>query len=77
MIRNIKKSCVKCRLLAKKQLEAVMGPVSPYNLNIAPAFYVSQVDLMGPVDSYHGANKRMTMKVWIIVFAVAQLVLST
>ena len=54
-----------------------MGPVSPYNLNIAPAFYVSQVDLMGPVDSYHGANKRMTMKVWIIVFAVAQLVLST
>ena len=54
--------------VAKKQLEAVMGPVSPYNSNIAPAFYVSQVDLMGPVDSYHGANKRSTMKVWIIVF---------
>ena len=68
MIRAIRKSCVKCRILAKKQLEVVMGPVSKYNLNIAPAFYVTQVDLMGPLDSYHGANKRSTMKVWMIVF---------
>ena len=44
------------------------GPLSPYNLNVAPAFYVSQVDLMGPVDSYHGANKRSVMKIWVIVF---------
>ena len=28
VIRSIKKSCVKCRILAKKQLEVVMGPVS-------------------------------------------------
>ncbi len=68
LIRLIKKSCVKCRILAKKQLEVVMGPVSPYNLNVAPAFYVTQVDLMGPVDSYHGANKRSVMKIWVIVF---------
>ncbi len=68
VIRSINKSCVKCRILAKKQLEVVMGPVSSYNLNVAPAFYVTQVDLMGPVDSYHGANKRSVMKIWVIVF---------
>ncbi len=68
LIKSIRKSCVKCRLIAKKQLEVAMGPVSQFNLNIAPAFYISQVDLMGPLDSYHGANKRATMKVWVIVF---------
>ena len=45
-----------------------MGPVSRHNLNIAPAFYVTQVDLFGPLDSYHGANKRAKMKIWVIVF---------
>ena len=48
-----------------------MGPVSKHNLNIAPAFYVTQVDLVGPFESYHGANKRTKLKIWAVVFCCA------
>ena len=68
LVTKIRKFCVKCRLLRKEQLKVVMGPVSKYNLNIAPAFYVTQVDLLGPLESYHGPNKRTKLKIWIIVF---------
>ena len=67
LITKVRKSCVKCRLL-KEHLKVIMGPVSKYILNIAPAFYVTQVDLLGPLDSYHGPNKRTKMKIWVIVF---------
>ena len=40
-------------------------------MNIAPASYVTQVDLFGPLQSYHGANKRTKMKIWGIVFCCA------
>ena len=68
LIKRIRKSCVRCRLLAKKQLKVIMGPVSKHNLNIAPAFYITQVDLLGPLQSYHGLNKRTKLKIWLIVF---------
>ena len=68
LIIKVRNSCVKCRLLKKEQLKVIMGPVSKYNLNIAPAFYVTQVDQLGPLESYHGPNKRTKLKIWIIVF---------
>ena len=46
----------------------MMGSISPYNTIIAPAFYVSQVDLAGPFLSYSAHNKRATVKVWFAVF---------
>ena len=67
LVKKVRKSCVQCRMLMKKQLEVAMGPVSKYNLNIAPAFYFTQVDLLGPLESYHGVNKRSKMKIWVIV----------
>ena len=71
LVTKVRKSCLKCRALMREQLKVVMGPVSSYNLNIAPAFYVTQVDLFGPLQSYHGANKRTKMKIWGIVFCCA------
>ena len=71
LLTKIRKSCRKCRALLKEQLKVVMGPVSKHNLNIAPAFYVTQVDLVGPFESYHGANKRTKLKIWAIVFCCA------
>ena len=71
LLTKIRKSCRKCRALLKEQLKVVMGPVSKHNLNVAPAFYVTLVDLVGPFDSYHGANKRTKLKVWGIVFCCA------
>ena len=37
-------------------------------LKIAPAFFYSQVDLCGPFSAYSPANKRATLKIWIVVF---------
>ena len=67
IIRMIGKSCQRCRFLRKRSLEVAMGPVSNH-LNIAPAFYISQVDLAGPFSSYSPHNKRTTVKVWFAIF---------
>ena len=45
-----------------------MGPVADESLNIAPPFYCSQVDICGHFNAYSPANKRATIKVWILVF---------
>ena len=45
-----------------------MGPVSKFNLTIAPPFYISQVDLFGPLKSYSTRNKRATISIWFLIF---------
>ena len=45
-----------------------MGPKSCVNLAIAPAFYFTQVDLIGHFNSYNNSNKRATVKVWFAIF---------
>ena len=45
-----------------------MGPVSEYNLKIAPAFYIIQVDLIGPFKAFSKHNKRTTLKIWLEIF---------
>ena len=45
-----------------------MGPVSTYNLTIAPAFYYTQIDLAGPLKAYTFHSKRKTIKIWLCVF---------
>ncbi|XP_066927931.1 uncharacterized protein [Clytia hemisphaerica] len=46
-----------------------MGPVPPYNLTIAPAFFYSQIDLSGPYLAYQPQNKRKTIKIWLVVLS--------
>ena len=48
-----------------------MGPASVYKLKIAPAFYITQVDLTGPFKAYSKHNKRTTLKIWLVVFCCA------
>ena len=43
-----------------------MGPVSEYNLKIAPASYITQVHLTGPFKAYSKHNK-----IWLVVFCCA------
>ena len=45
-----------------------MGPVLKVNLSIAPAFYISQVDLFGPYQAYSIVNKRATVNIWFLIF---------
>ena len=68
LVKKYKKDCIRCRLLAKKALELAMGPIHPSQLHIAPAFFHAQVDIFGPLKSYSNANKRATIKIWIVVF---------
>ena len=51
LVKAIRSTCERYRYLTKITLEVIMGPVSPHNLIIAPAFYVTQVDLCGPFQS--------------------------
>ena len=68
IVKSIRKSCQRCRYLTKKTLDAAMGPISRHNLNIAPAFFIAQVDLSGPYKAYSPHNKRATIKIWLVVF---------
>ena len=68
IVKKVKKSCQRCRYLMKKTIEVSMGPLPSFNLTIAPAFYVSQVDLSGPYKAYSKHNKRTTLKIWLVVF---------
>ena len=66
--KKIKRLCQRCRYLKKKTIDIIMGPVSEYNLKIAPAFYIIQVDLIGPFKAFSKHNKRTTLKIWLEIF---------
>ena len=68
LVRYVRKKCIRCKLILKKALNVSMGPVSSYQLKIAPAFYSTQTDIAGPFNSYSLHNKRTTVKVWMVVF---------
>ena len=68
LMKKFRKDCVRCRILIKKSIEVAMGPISNNNLSIAPAFFVSQVDIFGHFLSYSNVNKRATIKNWFVVF---------
>ena len=68
LVKRFKKNCERCRYLEKRTIQVAMGPVSQHNLTVAPAFYISQVDLAGPFKAYSGLNKRATLKIWLVVF---------
>ena len=71
LIETIGKSCERCRYLNKRTLDVIMGAVSGYNLTIAPAYYISQVDIAGPFLAYSPHNKRSTIKIYFVVICCA------
>ena len=68
VVKKIRINCERCRYLRKKVLDVEMGPVSKYNLMIAPAFYATQTDICGPFMAYSSHHKRTTIKIWLIVY---------
>ena len=64
---NIKKICQRSRYLKWKATDIIMRPVSEYNLKIAPAFYITQVDLTGPFNSGSKRNKGAILRIWLVV----------
>ena len=68
LVKMFRKNCERCRYLARRTIEIEMGPVSGQNLTIAPAFYITQVDIAGPFLSYSPHNKRATVKIYFVVY---------
>ena len=71
LVKMIKRLCERCRYLTKRTIAVAMGPISRYNLTIAPAFYITQTDLAGPFRAYSPHQKRTTIKIWLVVFCCA------
>ena len=68
IVKKIRKLCERCRYLMKRTIDIAMGPVSDFNMVIAPAFYITQVDLAGPFQAFSQHHKRTTVKVWLSIF---------
>ena len=68
VVKDMKRSCIRCRILRMKRLEVMMGPKHDGNLCIAPVFHFTQVDICGPFDSFSNSNKKAKVKLWFVVF---------
>ena len=60
LYREIADECMKCHMKRKKYLEVSMGPVAQEQLMLAPPFYITMIDLFGPVESYVPGFERNT-----------------
>ena len=49
LYKELGENCVRCKIKRKKFLEAAMGPISDSQLTLAPAFWMVQLDLFGPI----------------------------
>ena len=60
LYREISDECMKCHMKRKQFLEVPMGPVAQDQLVLAPPFYITMLDLFGPVESYVPGFERHT-----------------
>lgn len=62
------KACQMCRLVRKKHIDQVMGPMPPDRLVPAPPFSSVALDLFGPYAVRGEVQKRTTGKAWGVIF---------
>ena len=62
LYRELASECIRCHMKRKKFLQVPMGPLAQEQLMIAPPFYVSMMDLFGPVKSYVPGYERETRR---------------
>ena len=67
----IRRDCRRCRYLLKKYLKVQMAQVPSLKWTIAPPFYATLLDIIGPFVAHHDYNKRQTVKIWIAIFVCA------
>ena len=66
---EVRDNCQSCRRFKVKAIDVEMGKLHPTRLSIAPAFYVCQVDLMGPFQAFcEHKPHRSTVKIWVAVY---------
>ena len=70
LAKSVCKSCVKCRLAAKKTVDQIMGKLPDDILEVSPPFTCTALDLFGPYQCRGmGAGVRKSMLVWGVIFA--------
>ena len=52
LYKAVEEDCIRCKILKKKYIEQMMGPLADSQLSISPVFYCSLVDMWGPVRTY-------------------------
>ena len=60
LYRELAEECIKCHMKRKKFVEVPMGPIAQEQLMVAPPFYVTMIDLFGPLKSYVPGYERET-----------------
>ena len=71
LARKVRGSCYRCRLLDKELAGQLMAPLPAFRLAESPVFYVTSMDLFGPLLIKDMVKKRTTMKVWGAIFTCA------
>ena len=76
LYREIGEECTRCKMKRKHFLEVSMGPLSQFQLALAPPMWAAQVDLFGPCRVYvpgyereTRARKALATEVHVMVFA--------
>ena len=65
---EVRDGCRACTRYRARLQQVEMGKIHDNRLTIAPPFYISQVDLMGPFDARCNHNHRSVVKVWGCLF---------
>ena len=60
LYRELSNDCIRCHIKRKKFVEVPMGPVANEQLVIAPPFFVTMIDLFGPLRSFVPGFERAT-----------------
>ena len=65
---EIRSNCGYCKRYKAKLEKAAMGPLPVERMTIAPAFYHTQIDLFGPMDSHCKHGRRAVVKTYGVIF---------
>ena len=65
---EVREGCMKCKRFKAKRVNVEMSKLHESRITVAPAFYLAQVDLLGPYDAFCEHNHRSSVKVWGLVF---------
>ena len=68
VIRGIRKSCIKCRIICRKLAGQIMAPLPNERVLPCPPWTNTGVDLFGPFECRDHIKKRMKVKVWGVIF---------
>ena len=68
LAQEVREGCHHCKRYKAKVTNVEMGKVHETRLTVAPPFYVSQCDIMGPFVAHCEHSHRSTVKIWCIIF---------